>query len=193
MTVCDIVKMGNPVLTHVADPVADPKAPEIRDLVEDMRDSLAAVGGVGLAAPQIGVPLRVILFEVPGDRLTQEDGEESVGIQETVLINPELSFPTNEIVNGWEGCLSVPGWRGLVPRYSELFYSGYDLQGNKIECQATGFHARVVQHEYDHLIGRLYPTRMTDLGNLVYESEWKNFIEDQQSRKTESQENDNGH
>lgn len=185
MAICEIKKMGNPVLAMVAEPVTDPRAPEIRQLVNDMRDSLAAVGGVGLAAPQIGVSLQVILFAVPAARLAKEDGTEEdetdapEDIAETILINPKLSFPSSVITKGWEGCLSVPGWRGLVPRHEDLVYSGYDLEGKMIERAVSGFHARIVQHEYDHLIGRLYPTRMTDLGYLVYESEWQAFMQHQ--------------
>lgn len=200
MAVHEIIKMGNPVLATIAEPVTDPCAPEIQELVSDMRDSLEAVGGVGLAAPQIGVPLQVILFAVPAARLAKEDGlseeddpDAPGDVDETVLINPKLTFPGNAITKGWEGCLSVPGWRGLVPRHEELIYSGHDLGGRLIERQVSGFHARLVQHEYDHLIGRLYPTRMTDLSYLVYESEWQAFMQhqiDEAGKEKDSQDHD---
>ena len=176
MAVKPIVKMGNPVLARKAEAVEDPTAPEIRDLVADMRDSLRAVGGVGLAAPQIGIPLRVAIFEVPAARLKAEDGSGQEAVEPTVLINPVLEPVGEEQALGWEGCLSVPGLRGLVPRYTKLIYSGLDLQGSTIRREAAGFHARVVQHECDHLDGILYPERMTDLKLLVYEEEMDAFM-----------------
>ena len=180
MAVKPIVKMGNPVLRGIADSIDDPTSEEIRALVDDMKDSLAEVGGVGLAAPQIGVPLSLVIFEVPADRMQSEDGEgesPAVALPPTILVNPQITPMGDEQVLGWEGCLSVPGLRGLVPRYTHIRYTGLDLQGNEVDVEATGFHARVVQHECDHLIGILYPQRMTDLSYLVYESEMQAFME----------------
>lgn len=181
MTVKTILKMGNPVLREIATPVLDVKSPEIGELVGDMRESLANVGGVGLAAPQIGVGKRLVIFEVPGERILGEDkgsgDPDDVGIPSTVLINPVIEPLSMETELGWEGCLSVPGLRGLVPRYTHIRYQGLDINGNRIDVEAKGFHARVVQHECDHLDGILYPERMTDLRFLVYESEMSAFME----------------
>ncbi len=181
MAVKPIKKMGNPILQHIAEPLKDQSAEEIRCLVEDMMDSMDAVGGVELAAPQIGVPLRLVIFEVPAARLQAEDGtgEDSgvaVAIPPTVLINPVITPLTETKELGWEGCLSVPGLRGLVPRYTHIRYSGRDPLGAVIDREATGFHARVVQHECDHLDGVLYPQRMTNLQYLVYETEMQEFM-----------------
>jgi len=179
MTIQPIIKMGNPALRGIAEPISDPTAAEIAELVQDMRDSLTAVGGVGLAAPQIAVPKRLVIFEVPAERAESEDGEaaEEGGVPSTILINPVIEPLNEEKALGWEGCLSVPGLRGLVPRYTHIRYSGLRLDGTKIECEAKGFHARVVQHECDHLDGILYPERMTNLRYLVYESEVPAFME----------------
>ena len=177
MTVQAILKMGNPILRQVADPIEDPTSDDVRALVADMRDSLKAVGGVGLAAPQIGVPLALVIFEVPAERAQAADGEEADGVAATVLINPVIEPLTDETALDWEGCLSVPGLRGVVPRHTHIRYSGLDLDGNRISVEAQGFHARVVQHECDHLNGILYPQRMTDMRYLVYEEEMEAFMD----------------
>jgi len=170
--------MGNPLLRETASLIEDPQSNEIRTLVDVMQVSMEAAGGVGLAAPQIGVPLRLIIFNVPGERLEKEDGVARSEIPQTILINPEIEYIGDETALGWEGCLSVPGLRGLVPRHTHIRYRGLDLQGRLIERDAVGFHARVVQHEFDHLDGILYPERMDDLTNLVYESEIQAFTDD---------------
>ncbi|MBO6827180.1 MAG: peptide deformylase [Sneathiella sp.] len=173
-----ILKMGNPVLREIAAPIEQPAAPEIRELVEMMKASMKAAGGVGLAAPQIGISKRLVIFEVPGERIRAEDGNAAGdGIGQTVLINPEIIPIGDETSLGWEGCLSAPGLRGLVPRHHRIIYKGYNLDGEFSEVEATGFHARVVQHECDHLDGILYPERMTDMRELVYESEMQAFME----------------
>ncbi|MBE7638275.1 peptide deformylase [Sneathiella sp. P13V-1] len=177
MTAMPILKMGNPKLREKARPIELPIPHEIRDLVEVMKESMAAAGGVGLAAPQIGISKQLVIFSVPEARMKQEDGNDALGIDQTVLINPVIEPLSNEQVKGWEGCLSVPGLRGLVPRYTHIRYSGYDLDGNKMTREAKGFHARVVQHECDHLTGILYLERMTDMTELVYESEMKTYME----------------
>ena len=168
VAILKIARMGNPVLRRRADPVADPAAPAIRTLVEDMLDTMEDANGAGLAAPQVHVPLRVVIFHVPEARALRE-GEEPVPF--TVLINPEIEPLTQETAEGWEACLSVPGLAGVVPRFTRIRYSGVGLDGARIEREARGFHARVVQHECDHLDGILYPQRMTDLSLLMFADE----------------------
>jgi len=172
-----ILKMGDPRLREIASLIEDPQSEEIRTLVDQMQLSMEAAGGVGLAAPQIGVSLRLVIFKVPGERAKKEDGDAGVEIPQTILVNPEIEILSDDKALGWEGCLSVPGLRGLVLRHTHIRYRGMDLHGRLIEREALGFHARVVQHEFDHLDGILYPERMTDLRNLVYESEMQAFMQ----------------
>jgi peptide deformylase len=160
----EILKMGDPRLLRVAPPVTAFDTPELHALIADMFDTMAAANGAGLAAPQIGVDLQLVIFGFQRN----ERYPEAPPVPMTVLINPEITLLGDEQVEGWEGCLSVPGLRGLVPRHTRLHYAGYDAQGQRFERDAEGFHARVVQHECDHLIGRLYPTRMTDLTKLGF-------------------------
>jgi len=156
--------MGEPLLRQVAAPVQGFDA-QLSALVADMNDTMRALNGAGLAAPQIGVSLRVVVFEV-----TSNPRYPGVApIPYTVLVNPELTPLGEEQEEGWEGCLSVPGLRGLVPRFKRLRYRGYDLQGAAMDRTVEGFHARVVQHEVDHLDGILYPQRMRDLRNFGFE------------------------
>ena len=177
MTVQPIVLMGNPLLMRRAEPVPDVGAPEVSQLIADMKDSMAAAGGIGIAAPQIGVSLRVVMFHAPGNDdsggdSTDEDHRSDIKERPlTILINPEIEILTSETRSGWEGCLSVPGLRGVVPRYTRLVYRGLTLEGEWIERLATGFHAVVVQHECDHLDGILYPMRRIDLSTLQFVSE----------------------
>jgi len=175
MAILKIARMGHPVLGRRADPVADPTAPEIRNLVKDMLETLADVGGIGLAAPQIHVPKRVVIFEVPAARASRDSpGEQDeAGVAMTVLVNPVIEPLAEAKADGWEACLSVPGLTGLVPRYTHIRYSGYDLKGQRIEREARDFHARVVQHECDHLDGVLYPQRMTDMTQLSFMEEMR--------------------
>jgi len=173
MAILKIARMGHPVLAHKADPVADPSAPEIRRLVADMVDTMIDADGAGLAAPQVHVPLRIVVFQAPAERsegLTQAERFDHTAPL-TVLINPELEVIGPEREGGWEGCLSVPGLRGFVERPAHICYRGFDHEGRRIERVARGFHARVVQHECDHLDGILYPQRMADLKQLIFESE----------------------
>ena len=165
MTVRSVLRMGHPVLQQVAAPVARFDTHELRTLLADMDDTMRALNGAGLAAPQIGVSLRVVIFEVKGNPRYPDAGT----VPHTVLINPELEPLGVNMEDGWEGCLSVPGLRGVVPRYSRLRYRGFDAEGRVIDRTVSGFHARVVQHEVDHLDGILYPMRMTDLGKLGFE------------------------
>jgi peptide deformylase len=165
MAVRAVLKMGHPLLRQVAAPVTQFGTPALRALLADMDDTMRALDGAGLAAPQIGVPLRVVIFEVTRNPRYPEAGE----IPYTVLVNPELTPLGTEMDEGWEGCLSVPGLRGLVPRHRRLRYRGRDADGQVIDRTVEGFHARVVQHEVDHLDGVLYPMRVRDLANFGYE------------------------
>jgi peptide deformylase len=165
MAVRPVIKMGHPLLRQVAQPVTGFGTPELRELVRDMDDTMRALNGAGLAAPQIGVSLRVVIFEVVGNPRYPEVGE----VPYTVLVNPELTPLGDETEDGWEGCLSVPGLRGRVPRFRRLRYRGVDLDGRPIDRTVEGFHARVVQHEVDHLDGILYPMRLRSLDDLGYE------------------------
>jgi peptide deformylase len=169
MAVREILKMGDARLLRVAPPVAPALfgSAELHALIADMADTMLAANGAGLAAPQIGVDLQLVIFGTgaPSPRYPDE-----AGIPRTVLLNPVITPLDTRLEDGWEGCLSVPGLRGQVPRFAHIRYSGVDPQGQPITREVHGFHARVVQHECDHLIGRLYPTRMTDLTTLGYTS-----------------------
>lgn len=166
--------MGHPVLRRKAEPIDDPTASEIARLVADMAETLADSGGVGLAAPQVHVPLRLILFKVPTTR--GEDDEEAVPL--TALINPVVEPLGDEIVSQIEGCLSLPEMIGRVPRPARIRYSGLGLDGAPINREVAGFHARVVQHEVDHLDGILYPMRMPDLTTFGYVEEFRKGLDE---------------
>jgi len=173
-----IARMGHPVLNQIAAPVPDPLAPEIQRLIKDMIETMIDANGAGLAAPQVHVPLRLVVFQAPGERtdpgLSAEERFDHTAPL-TVLINPEIAVLDEGIEGGWEGCLSVPGLRGWVERAAHIRYRGFGSDGQPIERTARGFHARVVQHEVDHLDGRLYPGRMRDLSKLIFESEARHF------------------
>ncbi|MBP0634149.1 peptide deformylase [Cupriavidus sp. AcVe19-6a] len=160
----EILKMGDPRLLQVARKVERFNTPELRTLIEDMFDTMDHANGAGLAAPQIGVDLQVVIFGF--DRNPRYP--DAPMVPKTVLMNPVLEMLSDELEDGWEGCLSVPGLRGVVPRHVRLKYSGYDLMGNRIERVAEGFHARVVQHECDHLQGILYPMRIKDFSRFGF-------------------------
>jgi len=151
--------MGDPILFQRAEPVVQFNTPELHALLQDMDDTMRSKNGAGIAAPQIGVSLQVVIFGV-GPNPRYPDAEE---VPYTMLINPALEPIGAEMEEGWEGCLSVPGMRGVVPRYSQLRYRGFDQYGIAIDRTVSGFHARVVQHETDHLFGILYPMRIRDL------------------------------
>ena len=155
--------MGDPVLTEEALEVRDIHHPSVKTLVADMWDTMADEGGIGIAAPQIGVPLRIICFG-----LDEAQSADRPAVPRTVLINPKVEYLTDETEEGWEGCLSVPGMRARISRHARIRYRGVDLEGNPIERTAEGFHARVVQHEYDHLCGILYPLRVTDWSSFGF-------------------------
>ncbi|GAA0553685.1 peptide deformylase [Rhizomicrobium palustre] len=178
MAILKIARMGHPVLMKKAESVADPTAPEVKRLVADMFETMVDANGAGLAAPQVHVSLRVVVFQAPAERadsLTDEERYEQTAPL-TVLINPEIEILDEKTEPGWEGCLSVPGLRGLVERPAHIRYRGFDHEGHKIERVAKGFHARVVQHEVDHLEGILYPQRMKDLRPLIFESEIRHWV-----------------
>lgn len=160
----DVLRMGDQRLMRRAQPVDDFGTPALAALIEDMRDTMRELSGAGLAAPQIGVDLRVVIFGGgPSPRYP-----DALAVPDTVLINPVLMPVTHEEEGGWEGCLSVPGLRGWVPRWTHLRYTGFDENGEPIDRIATGFHARVVQHECDHLDGILYPMRVRDFSRFGY-------------------------
>ncbi len=160
MPILKIARMGHPVLLRRCDPVLDPGAPEIRRLVADMMETMEDAPGVGLAAPQVFQPLRLFVFRIPGGRATAD--KDDTQQPNTVLINPTVELIGEEREMGWEGCLSIPDLRAAVPRARRVRYRGVDCDGKLVEREASGFHARVIQHEYDHLDGILYPMRMTD-------------------------------
>ncbi|HXC91863.1 MAG TPA: peptide deformylase [Stellaceae bacterium] len=169
MALLKIARMGNPVLRQAAAEVEDPTEPWVRRLVEDMVETMEDAGGTGLAAPQVHQPWRVVVFFVSSDRLTGMPGDVAQDL--TVLVNPVVELLGQERAFGWEGCLSVPGLRGVVPRHLRIRYRATGLDGEAIERDAEGFHARVVQHECDHLDGVLYPQRMLDQRHLFFVEE----------------------
>ena len=189
MAILKLARMGHPVLKRTADAIDDPTAPEIRRLIADMVDTLADASGVGLAAPQVHVPKRLVIFHIPESRAREaldddmekgedeeddEDDEENGNgdaVPMTVLINPEIEALSDETVIGVEGCLSLPDMIGRVPRFRHIRYKALTPDGSNIEREVSGFHARVVQHECDHLEGILYPMRMEDLSTLGYVDE----------------------
>jgi peptide deformylase len=178
MAILKIARMGHPVLAIPAREVSDSKSPEIRRLINDMVETMMDANGAGLAAPQVHVPLQVVVFQAPEGRadpgLADEERFDHTAPL-TVLINPQIEILGPELEGGWEGCLSVPGLRGWVERPAFIRYRGLGIEGEPIERMARGFHARVVQHECDHLQGRLYTSRMSDLSRLIFESEMRHF------------------
>lgn len=160
----DILKMGDPRLLGLAKPVDHFDTPELHGLIQDMFDTMRAANGAGLAAPQIGVDLQVVIFGFESN----ERYPDAPAVPQTVLINPVITPLTQDMEEAWEGCLSVPGLRGMVNRYSMIRYEGCDPYGKPIDRTAEGFHARVVQHECDHLIGKLYPMRITNFAQFGF-------------------------
>jgi peptide deformylase len=168
MALRPVLRMGDPRLLQTSAPVTHFNTAELHALVADLQDTMHAANGAGLAAPQIGVPQRVVIFGGDAPNPRYPDAEP---VPHTVLVNPELTVVGAEVREDWEGCLSVPGMRGLVPRFQVLRYAGYDQFGTRIEREVSGFHARVVQHEVDHLDGVLYPQRIRDLRNFGFNEE----------------------
>ncbi|HTN50157.1 MAG TPA: peptide deformylase [Burkholderiaceae bacterium] len=164
----EILRMGDPRLLQVAEPVREFGTEGLRRLVADMFDTMHAAQGAGLAAPQIGVPLRLVIFGYADPAMRNPRYPDAAPVPQTILVNPELQPLGDDMEEGWEGCLSVPGLRGVVERYRRLRYRGFDLDGRSIERVADGFHARVVQHEVDHLDGILYPMRVRDFTRFGY-------------------------
>lgn len=167
MAVRKVLRMGDPRLLKVAEPVTEFDTAELDALIQDMFDTMEASDGAGLAAPQIGVSKRLVIFGVEANP-RYPDAEQ---VPSTILINPRLEALSKEMDEAWEGCLSVPGMRGLVPRVTQIRYSGYDRYGELFTRDVSGFHARVVQHEYDHLDGILYPRRIRNMINFGFEEE----------------------
>lgn len=167
MAIRPVLRMGNPLLLQRADEITAFNTQELNELIQDMRDTMLANDGAGLAAPQIGVSLRLVIFGVDKNPRYPDAPE----VPETILINPTITPLDEAMDNAWEGCLSLPGLRGLVPRYRHIRYSGFDAQGKPFEIDASDFHARVVQHECDHLDGILYPRRIKDLRQFAYTEE----------------------
>jgi peptide deformylase len=165
MTVREILKMGDPRLLRVAQPVREFDTPELHALIDDLQDTMRAASGAGLAAPQIGVDLQLVIFgtDAPNPRYP-----DAPPVPRTILVNPVITPLSGEEEEDWEGCLSVPGLRAMVPRWRRIRYTGVDEKGRRIEREAEGFHARVVQHECDHLVGKLYPMRVRDFTKFGY-------------------------
>ncbi len=186
MAILKIARMGHPVLKLRAEEITDPEAPEIPSLVENMLDTKADADGLGLAAPQVYVPLRLVIFRIPPPEVGYEEELDRETLPVRVLINPQIEPLSEETTLGWEGCLSVPGLRGKVRRYANIRYSGRSPDGAAIEDVAEGLHARVVQHECDHLDGVLYPMRMDDLSTLTFESEWEHLREAETQAQAEA-------
>ena len=164
MAVREILRMGDPVLLQMAAPVIEFSTPALAELIADMFDTMQAAGGVGLAVPQIGVSLQLVIFGFEAS----ERYPDAEAVPQTILINPQITPLGDDEESAWEGCLSVPGLRGEVPRYTRIRYQGFDPAGRAIDRTVEGFHARVVQHECDHLIGRLYPSRMRDFSRFGF-------------------------
>ena len=169
MAIREIIRMGNPILAKMAQPIQSDDVATIPDVIQDMIDTMRAANGVGLAAPQIGLSMRLIVFEIPRNRQSADDTNTPTAPQ--VLINPKITHFGDEVKLGWEGCLSIPGLKGEVPRHSSITYDAIDSEGNWLTRNAYGFHARVVQHEIDHLDGILYPERMLNLRQFGFVDE----------------------
>ena len=171
MAIKPVLRMGDPRLLEPSRPVKKFRTAELHALITDMRDTMASLNGAGLAAPQIGVNLQVVIFGIEENPRSLDNGADAEAVPFTILVNPKLTPVGDEIEEGWEGCLSVPGMRGLVPRFLTLRYQGFDEKGKKIDRTVSDFHARVVQHECDHLAGILYPMRIRDMRNFGFTAE----------------------
>ena len=176
LAILKIARMGHPVLLERAAPVRDPSHPDIQRLVDDMIETMLDAGGIGLAAPQVHVSLRLFVFHLPAARAAEEAGDTAEpALAPQALINPEVS-PVSEMQSlGWEGCLSIPGLRAAVPRFAQIRYAGLGRDGSPVDREATGLHAVIVQHEYDHLDGILYPMRMSDFSKMGFNEELARF------------------
>jgi peptide deformylase len=176
LAILKIARMGHPVLLERAAPVADPSHPEIQRLIDDMIETMLDAGGVGLAAPQVHVPLRLFVFHLPAARAAQAEGDApEAELAPQAVINPTITPIGAEQRLGWEGCLSIPGLRAAVPRFAQIRYVGVGRDGSPIDREAAGLHAVIVQHEYDHLDGILYPMRMSDFSKMGFTEELTRF------------------
>ena len=176
MAILKIARMGHPVLLEHAAPVPDPSHPEIQRLIDDMIETMLDAGGVGLAAPQVHVSLRLFVFHLPAGRTDPDAGETAQPeLPPHALINPEIISTGDERRVGWEGCLSIPGLRAAVPRFAQIRYAALGRDGARLEREAAGLHAVIVQHEYDHLDGIMYPMRMTDFSKMGFSEELARF------------------
>ena len=188
MTLLKIARMGHPILLQTAEVVSDPTSRGIGRLLDDMVETMEDATGVGLAAPQVYEGQRLIIFKAPQERVNAASVDTDFA-HLTALVNPEFDPIGDVIETGWEGCLSIPGLTGAVPRYHRIVYRGYLPSGEEVEREATNFHARVVQHEIDHLDGVLFPMRMNDLSTLSFNEELKNFM-DRSAPNSENEEGD---
>ena len=170
MSVRTVIRMGHPILRRVAEPVTQFDTPELHALVEDLWDTMHASGGIGIAAPQIAIARRVVVFGL-GEQADEAGCGRPALIPPTVLVNPVIEPLADTMDESWEACLSVPGLRGIVPRYATIRYTGFDALGNRIEREVEDYHARVVQHECDHLDGVLYPSRIRDMSTFGFDEE----------------------
>jgi peptide deformylase len=184
MPLLKIARMGHPVLVRRAEEVANPASPEVRRLIDDMIETMEDAQGVGLAAPQVHIGRRIIIFKAPQGR-AGENADPRAVTELTTLINPVIEKLSDEMEDGLEGCLSIPGLTGVVPRYSHIRYRGLAPDGGVVEREATGFHARVVQHETDHLDGILYTMRMKDLRLLCFTDELRRLMPDEEEPEQE--------
>jgi peptide deformylase len=176
LAILKIARMGHPVLLEHAAPVPDPAHPDIQRLIDDMIETMLDAGGVGLAAPQVHVPLRLFVFHLPLIKAAEGDDETvAAGLPPQALINPEIAPIGDEQRLGWEGCLSIPGLRAAVPRFAQIRYTATGRDGSGIEREASGLHAVIVQHEYDHLDGILYTMRMSDFSRMGFTEELGRF------------------
>ena len=173
MSILKIARLGHPILKKIASQVDDYGDPEIKKIISDMIETLEDVGGIGLAAPQVHVSKRIVIFFVPESRIEDEKDQ----VELTIMINPEIRPLNDKINRDWEACLSIPNLMGAVERYSHIKYSWFDANGKYFEREASGYHARVVQHECDHLDGKLYPFRITDLSMFGFQEEINSNIE----------------
>lgn len=185
MAILKIARMGHPVLLQRAEPVPNPTAPEIRRLVADMIETMEDASGAGLAAPQVHVPLRLFVFRVPAQRATGDADDPPTG--NLALINPTVELLGGDVRLRWEGCLSIPGLRAAVPRAWRIRYAGLNAEGEPVGREATGFHAGVVQHEYDHLDGILYPMRMTDFSLFGFNEELERAANAEAQRRAQQE------
>ncbi len=190
MSILKIARMGHPALRRRAEEIPDPQTPEIAALIEDMLDTMADADGLGLAAPQVHVSLRLVVFRVPPADVGYEEELDRDTLPVRALINPVIEPLSEDMTLGWEGCLSVPGLRGKVQRYTKIRYSGLLPDGTAVSEEAEGLYARVVQHECDHLDGILYPARMDDMSTLTFESEWAYLRESESEDDTVGEEDE---